>query len=272
LPERLAEAGDGTEESVIPRRVDLSHCARSALRAVEEEVAAASRDHVRPIVREAADAPQVPVVAVCVEGADGLNIPGNVSGLVLDVKTIDVSGVVTYNGAQPTSSCTSGDRAEVMFHETTQGYSFSIPVPCDGANAPFNFSGKAFPGTYRLSVRNKSSNLPVIDYVAAPSLNISGNVAGLALDVKTVDVSGLVTYNGAQPTSTCTGVENRAQIMFYELNVGYSFSIPVPCNGGSTPFTFLGKAFPGTYRISVRNAESNLPVIDYVPVNGLRIE
>ncbi len=195
---------------------------------------------------------------------------GTPTNLTLDVKTFDVAGVVTLNGAQPTSTCGSADRAYVYFSDSTQGYGFNVPVPCNNTTTPFTFSGKIYKGTYKVAVRGSSSNLPTVDYVAIASLAISANQTGLKLDVKTFDVAGTVTLNGAQPTSTC-GSADRAYVDFVETTKGYAFSVPVPCNGTTTPFAFSGKVFQGTYKVSVRGSSSNLPEVDFVALPSLAV-
>ena len=71
-----------------------------------------------------------------------------------------MSGTVTLNGAQPTSTCNNSDRAMVNFDDATNGYHIGIPVPCNGATSPFTFTGSVYPGTYRVSVAGGFSSLP----------------------------------------------------------------------------------------------------------------
>ena len=201
-----------------------------------------------------------------------LTVQGDVTNLALDVATHRVSGVVTMNGQRPTSTCSSVARAHVDLREPTLGYTLSIPVPCNGATTPFVFDGFVYPGTYRVTVRGASSNLPSEAYVVAPQLTVSGALSGLAFDVVTHRVSGVVTMNGVQPTSSCSSVA-RAQVELREPTLGYNLSIPVPCNGATTPFSFDGFAFPGTYEVRVRGSSSNIPsqasvVVPQLPVSG----
>jgi hypothetical protein len=92
--------------------------------------------------------------------------------LRLDVRTFTASGTVTMNGAMPTSTCSSSARATVRLVDAVRGYDISIPVPCNGANTPFTFSGTVFPGTYRVTVSGGLSSLPGAPYVVYESLSL----------------------------------------------------------------------------------------------------
>ncbi len=199
---------------------------------------------------------------------EALVVNANVSGLAYDVKTFAVSGVVTMNGAVPTSGCSSSDRATVVFTEATQGAVFEVPVPCNGGNTPFTFSGFVFPGTYKVAVVGGTSSLPKTPFIVQPSLSVSANVSGLAYDVKTYAVSGVVTMNGAIPTSSCTS-SDRATVTLTDAANGYTFAIPVPCNGATTPYTFSGFVYPGTYLATVTGGNSTLPKAPYVAQKSL---
>ncbi len=188
-----------------------------------------------------------------------LTVSGNLSNLTLNVQAHTVSGVVTLNGSQPTSTCSSADRATVRFEDASRGYTFNIAVPCNGGTTPFTFNGSVYPGDYRVSVIGGLSNLPQgTPFIANQALTVSGNVSNLTLNVQSFTVSGVVTLNGAQPTSTCSSAD-RATVRMEDSQRGYTFNIPVPCNGGSSVFTFTGAVYPGTYRVSVIGGLSNLP-------------
>ncbi|MBI3185675.1 MAG: hypothetical protein HYZ28_26345 [Myxococcales bacterium] len=195
-----------------------------------------------------------------------LTVSGPTSGLTLNVvqaPKVSVSGVVTLNGAQPTSNCSTSDRATVYFKSAANpNYDASIAVPCNGATTPFTFSGQVYPSTYEVSVRGGLSNLPSWTVVVNPSLTVSGPTSGLTLNVvqaPKVSVSGVVTLNGGQPTSNCS-TSDRATVYFKsKSNSNYDATIPVPCSGATTPFTFSGQVYPSTYEVSVRGGLSNLP-------------
>jgi len=99
-------------------------------------------------------------------------VSGDRPGLVFDVRTVTVSGVVLQNGAMPTSTCSTSVRATVRFVDATRGYDIPITVPCAGGNTPFNFTGTVFPGVYRVTVAGGLSSLPTAAYVVYESLTL----------------------------------------------------------------------------------------------------
>jgi hypothetical protein len=193
----------------------------------------------------------------------GVCVGGAPNDLLLDVKAHLVSGLITLNGAQPMSGCSSADRAYVHFDDAAKGYHFQIPVPCNGGSTPFTYSGYIYSGTYKVSVVGGLSELPAVPFVANPALVVSADIADLNYDVKAFSVSGLITLNGAQPTSGCSSAD-RAYVHFDDDAKGYHFQLPVPCNGGSTPFTYSGFVYPGTYKVSVAGGLSNLPSVPFL--------
>src|SRR5207253_1910429 len=117
------------------------------------------------------------------------------------------------------------------FHELTNGYNLSFDLQgC--TNSTENLRVADLPGTYRVSVDGSYSNLPGTSVVVLPSLAITANTANVALDVKTVTVSGTVTLNGVNPVSNVNGCsvstagtyEPRGQVYFHELTNGYNLS------------------------------------------------
>lgn len=94
------------------------------------------------------------------------------TGIGLDVVTRSVAGVVTMNGQQPTSNCSSSDRASVRFHEPTQGYDLTFAVPCTGGSSPFAFTGSVFPGTYEVWVRGGLWSLPRESFLVIGNLAV----------------------------------------------------------------------------------------------------
>jgi hypothetical protein len=187
-----------------------------------------------------------------------------------DVIVYDVNGTVLRNGIQPTSPCSSADRATVKFDDAARDYHFSFPVPCNGATTPFAWTGVVFPGTYRITVTGGYSNLPPQPFVAEAARTVSG-ASSFTFDVATRDLCGTVTMNGAQPTSSCSSAD-RATVKLDDAARDYHFSFPVPCNGATTPFSWTGVVFPGTYRVTVTGGYSTLPPQPYLiaparPVN-----
>ncbi|MCA9555225.1 MAG: hypothetical protein KC933_34655, partial [Myxococcales bacterium] len=132
------------------------------------------------------------------------------------------------------------------------------------------FDGDVFPGTYRVSVRGYSSDIPSERFVALPSLSVGQDATGLVLDVVTVPVGGVVAMNGQQPMSSC-GSSDRAYVDFHDSVQGYSHTVNVPCNGATSAFTFQGLVYPGVYRISVRGYSSTLPSEAYIVFDRVQI-
>src|SRR5260370_28314836 len=90
-----------------------------------------------------------------------------------------------------------------MLTEVTNGYTFTAPLQgCAATGA--TFSTRAYPGTYKVTVTGRLSNLPNVPYVAASALAVSAPVANLAYDVKVHTVSSAVTVNCANPLSSTT--------------------------------------------------------------------
>ena len=190
------------------------------------------------------------------------------SNIVLDVKTVTVSGTVTLNGAAPVpiSGCSSSyGIATVTLTETTNGYSFQQTVPCT-SNA---WNVTVYPGTYRAEVQGVESNVPGTSYVANAALALTAAQSNIALDVKTVAASGTVTLNGAAPVpiSGCSSSYGIATVTLTETTYGYSFQQTVPCTSNAWNLT----VYPGAYRAYVQGVESNLPGSSYVASGALTL-
>jgi hypothetical protein len=116
--------------------------------------------------------------------------------------------------------------------------------------------------------------LPNWSIVVNPSLTVTGAQSNVTLNVvqaPAVTVSGLVTLNGGQPTSTC-GSSDRATVSFTSAaNSNYDTSVVVPCNGATTPFAWTAQLYPSTYAVSVRGGYSNLPSWSIVVVDALEV-
>ena len=202
---------------------------------------------------------------------EGVCSGGTSTTLALDVRTHRVAGVVTMNGAPPTSSCGSVDRAYVDFFEPTLGYNHTIIVPCNGATSPFTFDGFIYPGSYTVKVRGRSSTLPAEAYTVQTGLLVQSDLTTLSFDVRTHRVAGVVTMNGSMPTSSCGSVD-RAYVDFVETTLGYNHTITVPCNGATSPFAFDGFVYPGTYTVRVRGRSSTLPAEAFTVQTGLNVQ
>ena len=134
----------------------------------------------------------VPCASGCPMGyscqRNGVCSGGLPTSVVLNVQTVQFGGSVTLNGVTPTPDATvcsttknpTWSKAVVHLVETSKGYQFDLAVN-DCTQSTFNFSGKIFPGTYRVSVKGyydnavtgkPLSNLPTTDYIVVDRLLI----------------------------------------------------------------------------------------------------
>jgi hypothetical protein len=149
-----------------------------------------------------------------------------------------------------------------------------LDVPCNGATTLFSWTGSLYPSTYAVSVSGGDSNLPPWSVPVLPSFVVDGPKSNVALDIQQlppVNVSGVVTLNGAQPTSQCTS-SSRATVQFRSaLNPNLNADLDVPCDGATTAFHFAGSLYPGDYAVSVKGGDSNLPGWSVAVVDLLRV-
>jgi hypothetical protein len=207
-------------------------------------------------------------------------ISSSASNVALDVKTANVAGTLTLNGAAPTSdpSCTGNPtqtKATVTLRDAKLGYSFTFNVPC--SSSTFAWTGQVFPSSYVVNVSGGSySNLPSESFLANGALAVSSDVTGQVLDVKTSTVGGTLTLNGAAPSTTTYCNPNptatKANIDFVDASDGYAFSLPVACS--SANFGWTGAVYPGTYRISIAGVSgySNLPTEGFLVTPRLKVQ
>ncbi|MHB8878324.1 MAG: hypothetical protein ACYC8T_31900, partial [Myxococcaceae bacterium] len=215
----------------------------------------------------------------------GICAGGNPLNLVLNVVVPpqhNVAGTVTMNGANPgVTACYSGyTRAELAFdHTTDTRYSTSLWVQgCTVPSDAYSFTGKLYPGTYKVTVRRGSygsaSNLPAWDTVVNAAFTVSGPSSGIVFNLVVPPlhaVSGTVTMNGANPGVTaCYSGYTRAELAFeHTTDTRYSKSLWVQgCTVPSDAYAFTGTLYPGTYKVTVRRGSygsaSNLPDWDTV--------
>ncbi|HEX9103376.1 MAG TPA: hypothetical protein VF997_14290 [Polyangia bacterium] len=224
------------------------------------------------------------VPCVCPSGfmcdANGVCVGGNATAIGIDVKTVNVSGSVTLNGAAPSTlpACNANPastKANVHLIDSARGYQFDLPVPCSAST--FSWSGVVFPGAYKVTVTGDSnySSLPSQAFVANAALNVTADAQNVALDVKTASVGGTVTLNGAAPTTTaaCTGNAGAAKATVHLVDGadGYRFDLDVPCS--SATFQWGGAVFPGTYAVTVDGdpSYSNVPSTPFVANAALAV-
>jgi alpha-D-ribose 1-methylphosphonate 5-triphosphate synthase subunit PhnG len=211
---------------------------------------------------------------------DGMAINAAQTSIGLDVKTATVGGTITLNGAAPTSdpACSQNPtqpKAVVRLTNAKMGYSFDLQVPC--SSSTFAWTGDVFPGTYAVSVAGGNySNLPDQAFLANAALDVSASTGNQALDVKTANVGGTLTLNGAAPSTTTACNPNptadKATIAFVDATQGYAFQVPVACS--AVNFAWTGVVYPGTYRISVAGANgySNLPSEGFLVTPRLKVQ
>jgi hypothetical protein len=176
---------------------------------------------------------------------------------------------VTLNGRIPSSSCAApDDRAALAFDDLGRGVSVDLRVPCAADGAPFAFGGRLTAGTYRVTVRGLTSELPGVGYLAHPALVVSGPTGGLAFDVMTRRVAGTLTLDGgAVACSARTG----ARVNFIDEARNVSFALDARCDQTSGALRYEGEVYPGTYTVVVYGAASTLPDTGYHARSGLVI-
>ncbi len=224
------------------------------------------------------------VPCVCPTGyscdGSGVCVGGDGMAIGIDVKTVNVAGTVTLNGAAPTTlpSCNPSpatSKASVHLVDAARGYQFDLPVPCSAST--FSWSGVVFPGNYQVTVTGDSnySSLPTQAFVANAALEVSADAQNVALDVKTASVGGTVTLNGAAPTTTAACTSNasaaKATVHLVDTTDGYRFDLDVPCS--SSTFQWGGVVFPGTYVVTVDGdpTYSNVPPSPFVANAALQV-
>jgi hypothetical protein len=208
-----------------------------------------------------------------------LKVSSALANQVIAVATKNVSGTVTLNGMAPTATCTSTspyDKATVHLVDSTNGYQFDVPIPC--ATADFSWSAAVYPGKYAVSVAGQAgySNLPMQPFVGVPSLAVNSDVTGQTLAVKTQNVTGTITLNGATPAATpsCTASPTypQATVTLRDKTNGYQFIVTVPCS--ATTLAWTGVVFPGNYDVSVNGqgpTYSTIPMQPFVAQHGLAV-
>jgi len=205
---------------------------------------------------------------------DGKCSGGDLKGLVLDIKTLPVSGTVTLNGQTPKFGqyCTSKSSSKylrVRFKELTRGYTIEVIRPCSSQPHDFSFQTNLFPGTYEVRAsgyHSGYSNLPTTTQVIYDKLVVQQPKSGLVLDIKTRTLIGKVTLNGGTPQfgQYCTSKSSSKylRVRFVEVGRGYTIEVFRPCSSQPHDFSFKAVVFPGVYKVSAsgyHSGYSNLP-------------
>ncbi|MBL8634795.1 MAG: hypothetical protein JNM40_16340 [Myxococcales bacterium] len=164
-----------------------------------------------------------------------------VSGaLDFDVKTVQLSGKLTKNGATVPDSSYRGN----LVFENKAGGSRAMPSFKDTGDA--TYQGEIFAGTYDIRYQNSTycndrSALPCQSLVIRTGVNLTTSGA-LDFDVKTVQLSGRVTKNGASvPDGSYRGS------LVFELKQGSSRAMASFKDSGEA--TYQGEVFVGTYDV-----------------------
>ena len=102
------------------------------------------------------------------------------AGQVLNVKTVQVSGKITLNGAEPKpgTGCTTTQnptavRARVLLSDASRGHNIEVRILCKDPG--YAFSTPLFPGTYEVRVRGEGwpgQDLPSNSYRAVSRIVI----------------------------------------------------------------------------------------------------
>jgi hypothetical protein len=190
-----------------------------------------------------------------------LNVTGNLAGQVLDVQTFTFAGTVTNNGGSPVKTFSTSDDgtvAQVHLDDTAHHYHLQLDARATAASGPVTFSGTLYPGTYVVSVNGYSyytvSKLPAGSAeVVVPALNVGSDLLNQVLDVQTFTFSGTVTNNGGSPVKTFSTSDDGkvAQVHFDDAAHGYHLSWDARATSASSPVSFSGTVYPGTYSVSI---------------------
>ncbi|TNE51004.1 MAG: hypothetical protein EP343_06085 [Deltaproteobacteria bacterium] len=197
------------------------------------------------------------------------------TNVLLDVKTIQVSGKITLNRNNPQllANCQRAGREgyrtfRVLFRESTYNYQINVYGTCESAKTKgFVYDATIFPGTYRVTVyggeSTNYSNLPQTGQVVLDKRDFTKDEANVLLDVKTIEVAGKITLNRNNPQllANCqrTGREGYRtfRVLFRELEYNYQINVYGTCESAKNEgFTFKATLFPGLYRITVYGGES----------------
>ncbi len=217
-------------------------------------------------------------------GDGGACQANDLSDFTIDYPLTSVSGEVTFNGAPlvsadtPATSCSAADandhRAIVAFWDDHHGRRYTFTTTgCVGAA---RFSGAVIPGTYAVSVQPVSARGVPAAYATLYDALVVGpsGLGAIHLDLRTFDVGGTLTIDGADPvryaTTRCddsSPSDGRAAIRFNDLIRGQVFVFPTTgCTGRAS---FRGAVYPGTYRVTVERPSgvAGLPSEGSVPVD-----
>ena len=197
--------------------------------------------------------------------------------LALDVKTVKLSGSVTFNGLLPQNSSTvcsttinsTSRKFFINLYDEKSGNNVAIRGDACSKNT-FDFSGAVPPGTYRVAVISSTvydgmsrfvpaSNLPVRNQpsVSDTPFTIVSDTANKVFDVKGFRLSGTITHNGMAPSNVpafCSASNNPEKPKFrvYVTTLDGKVMQDLDVSRCDTDlFEYSGYIPAGTYRIGV---------------------
>jgi len=189
--------------------------------------------------------PPVPCQTRTLRSGLQLTGPGT---LDLDLEVIEVSGVVTVNGAAMSASSSGGERGRIRFEDDEGGVETGL-----GHSGPASYQVALFTGVYEVRVENYTDcpatgtpAIPCQERVLRSGLSLLGP-GTLDLDLPVVTVSGQVTVNGTAMGNSVTGSQ-RGQLLFEDDEGRVSVGL-----GHSGPATYLLSLYSGTYAVSFEN-------------------
>jgi hypothetical protein len=195
--------------------------------------------------------------------ARALVVAAPVEGIVLDATAVEhaVAGIVTVNGAAPGGECTSPDvRGVVRLDDVVTGTSLTLSIPCGPSLSDFAFAGTAPPGSYRVTIFGRASDLPGVAYVVPGMLTVAGPTTDLRFDIPTRRILGSLTRAGGTPV--CEFGALAANVDFIDTTTHATFVLPARCpfEGG---IAFHGDIYAGTYDVDVYGVEPLFPAAGF---------
>ena len=194
--------------------------------------------------------------------------------------TVDVGGTLTLDGKAPQDlpGCLSpnDEAANVVFRETTHGYTFTVPSRC-GSGYAFG-PAAVYPGTYAVTVAGAPvdrTTLPSPPFPAHTALVVHEDRLDLAFDVQTIEVAGAITLDGSVPKDLagCAPPDEAAAfVRLRDTTHGHTFHVPSFCGSGHT----FGPAriYPGTYAVEALGRagdKTTLPTTPFVAEPSLTL-
>jgi len=168
-----------------------------------------------------------------------------------DLKTVQVSGLLTLDGKQlpDNTKHSSASRGSLRFSDSAAGSYASADL---GHSGPGSYTATLYAGTYDVQLVPQSAGyqdvLPAYTHQLAEALALSATIAK-DFDVKTVNVAGVVTLDGAKlPDNTKHGSASRGSVRFTDRLTGAYVSADLGHDGTAS---YVQQLYPGTYDVDV---------------------